>query len=345
MPPAIPRPTMRDVARLAGTSLKTVSRVVNDEVGVSPELTARVEEAVATLGFRPDERARRLRQSTPKTSTIGFILVDVANPFFSAILRGIEDVAAARNVLVLSGSTDRSIDRERQLIEAFVDRRVDGFIVAASDPAIASLLPEMERGTPVVFVDLEPDIEGAVDLVRSDHFGGGRTATAHLVDSGHRHIAFLGDDPRIFSARLRFDGYRAALADARIEPGQTVAGSFTADEWRSITVDLMTSDDDPPTALFTAQNFATMGAVHALHGLELQHRIGLVGFDDIEMAEVLDPGVTVVPQRPDLLGRSSAELLFDRLDGDTRPAEHIVLAQPIIERGSGEIRPTQATSG
>src|SRR5688572_1091770 len=123
------RPTLRDVAEHAGVSFKTVSRVVNDEGGVSPELSVRVESAIAQLGYRPDSRARHPRQGAAQTGTVGFLLSDVGNPFFSAILRGIDDVARERGALVLTGSTDGDRDRESQLVDAFVSRRVDGLIV------------------------------------------------------------------------------------------------------------------------------------------------------------------------------------------------------------------------
>ena len=174
------RPTMRDVADRAGVSFKTVSRVVNVEGGVSPDLVERVEAAVQALGYRPDGRARHLRQGGTTTGAIGFILVDVANPFFSSILRGIEEVARTHDTLVLAGSTDGAVAREDQLIEAFVSRRVDGLIIVPSGTGAGALQGELDRGTPVVFLDLEPS-DSAVDLVRSDHRGGAELATRHLL--------------------------------------------------------------------------------------------------------------------------------------------------------------------
>jgi LacI family transcriptional regulator len=331
---------MHDVARRAQVSLKTVSRVVNREPGVSPALTHRVEEAVAALGYRPDDRARRLRSSARQTGTIGFVLIDVANPFFSSLLRGIEDVARAKGYLVLSGSTDGATEREEQLIDAFLERRVDGLIVVPSGQAVETLLREIDRGSPLVLVDIELDTDAPIDLVRSDHYGGARLATQHLIDRGHRHIAFLGDDRSVFSAEQRLRGYEDTMRSAGLDPSleQKITGTHTADEWRTITHAIF-RQPHPPTALFTAQNFASMGAVAALHDLEIQHEIAVVGFDDIDLADAVDPGLTVVPQRPRELGQRAAELIFSRIEGSDSDVVREIVPHAIVARGSGEIAP------
>ncbi len=334
---------MHDVARRAGVSLKTVSRVVNGEGGVSPDFTRRVEAAVAELDYRPDDRARRLRQSAARTGTIGFVLADVANPFFSSILRGIEEVASARDYLVLAGSTDGSPTRERQLVERFIGRRVDGMVVIPSGGGDDLLRAEIERGSPVVLVDLDIEFEQSVDLVRSDHYGGARTATEHLLGHGHRNIAYLGDNPDIMSARHRLRGFADAMAAAGVEvpDHRILAGSHTDADWRVIGTDLLRSDSHI-TAVFTAQNLVTMGVVTALHDLGLQHEIAVVGFDDIDFAEVVEPAISVIPQKPKELGRQAAELLFGQIDGGSQPRQQIIVGHPLIERGSGEIAPNGA---
>jgi LacI family transcriptional regulator len=337
------RPTMRDVADRAGVSFKTVSRVVNDEGGVSDVLVARVEHAISALGYRPDERARHLRQTASRTGAIGFILVDVANAFFSSILRGIEEVARKHDYLVLAGSTDGLREREDQLVEAFVARRVDGLIVVPSGPGAGPLKAELERGTPVVFLDLE--LEGLnADLVRSDHRGGAAVATQHLQAHGHRDIAFFSDDPTIFSAGLRLQGYRDAMSEAGLEVDERriVHGRHTSEVWRCIIRDSLI-ETDRPTALFTAQNVITVGATQALHDLELHETIAHVGFDDIELADVVRPGISVVPQHPRDLGRRAAERLFARIEGLDEPPTQQVIGAAVVERGSGEIPPYRVT--
>lgn len=331
---------MHDVAREAGVSLKTVSRVVNGEGGVSPGFVARVETAIAELGYRPDDRARRLRRSASRTGTIGFVLVDVANPFFSALLRGIEEVARNRDYLVLAGSTDGSDTRESLLVERFIDRRVDGLIVVPSGRGDALLHAEIDRGSPVVLLDLEIETGHAVDLVRSDHFGGARRATEHLLNHGHREIAFMGDDVGIMSARHRLAGFRGAMAAAGIEvpEDRIISGTHTETEWCDIAADFFRTHPEV-TALFTAQNFVTVGAVSALHELGLQHSIALVGFDDVQFAGVVEPAISVIPQNPKDLGKKAAELLFSRIDGSGAPHTQMVIDHSLIERGSGEIPP------
>ena len=337
------RPTMRDVADRAGVSFKTVSRVVNEEGGVSEDLVSRVEQAIAALGYRPDDRARHLRQTASRTGAIGFILVDVANPFFSSILRGIEEVARKHDYLVLAGSTDGLREREDQLVEAFVARRVDGLVVVPSGPGAGPLQAELERGTPVVFLDLEPE-DLTVDLVRSDHRGGALLATRHLQAHGHRDIAFFGDDPSIFSAGLRLQGYRDAMVEAGlgVDERRVVHGRHSPEVWRQIIHDHLIGSDRP-TALFSAQNFITVGATQALHELELHETIAHIGFDDIVLADVVRPGISVVPQHPWELGRRAAERLFARIDGLDEPPTQQVIGTAVVARGSGEIPPCRMT--
>jgi LacI family transcriptional regulator len=333
---------MLDVAALADVSLKTVSRVVNGEQGVRPELIARVEQAVRELRYQPDERARHLRQLATRTAAIGFVMVDVANPFFSSILRGLEDVATVNNSLVFAGSSHGEAERQHRLIEAFVARRVDGLVVVTSGHDLGPLGEEINRGTPVVFLDLEPP-QHDCDMVRSDHFGGARAITEHLIAQGHRDIGFLGDDSTVSSAALRIDGFHEAMraAGLPVHSEWMRAHRLTPAEWEHLVTELM-SEPSRPTALVTAQNFVTLGAVRALHALGMQREVALIGFDDIESGDLVEPGISVVPQQPIALGRRAGEILFERLDGATYAPVHEVMSNVIIPRGSGEI-PALAT--
>lgn len=307
---------------------------------MSPELVSRVRTAVAELGYRPDDRARRLRMPQLRSNVIGFILVDVANPFFSSILRGIEDVARKRDCLVLSGSTDGDPERWDQLVSAFVARRVDGLIVVPEGSHLGPLEYEIERGTPLVFVDLDSPGTQRVDKVRSDHYNGAREATQHLLRVGHTEVAYFGSPLSMTSAKLRFDGFRDAMTSAGlpVSPHRRYTGTHTPSEWQSVTHEFFGSQHRP-TALFTAQNFATLGAIQALHGLGLRSTVAHVGFDDVELGAVVTPGLTVVPQFPLEIGRRATEILFDRIDGGTHDPVSEILPTTMIERGSGEIRP------
>lgn len=337
------RPTMNDVAHAAGVSLKTVSRVVNDEGGVSAPLVARVRSAVEELGYQPDLRARNLRGREAPPATIGFIQTSSANPFFSSIRDALEVAAAEYGCLILSGSSDADPERQAVLVDALLGRRVDGLVIvptADTDTAIAPPLQrEIERGTPVVFVDRDSD--AGVDVVLSDHKGGAATATAHLIARGHERIAFLGRGSRLQTTIARRSGFRSALEAGGIARASVehLAHVDVAPEDAETTVRTLMAlpEGDRPTAIFSSQNQLTKGAVKALHALGVHREVALVGFDDIEMADVIEPGVSVVAQDAQELGRSAAQLVFERLlDGRTEVSRRVVPVQ-LITRGSGEI--------
>ncbi|HNP70024.1 MAG TPA: LacI family DNA-binding transcriptional regulator [Kouleothrix sp.] len=331
-------PTMRDVAAIAGVSIKTVSRVINDEPGVSSELAERVQAAVKLLGYRHNSAASNLRRADGRTATIGLLLEDAANPLFSALHRAIEDVAWEHDTLVFAGSSDADPEREKKIVLALSSRRIDGIIVVPAIHDHSGLVYMQRLGRPIVFVDRLAALPDA-DSVTVDNRVGGSTAVAHLVAHGHRRIAFLGDLHSIWTAAERHLGYIEGLASAGIQLDphlvyQDIRGSVAAE---FATLDLLGSAN-PPTALFTAQNLITIGAIRALQRLELQHKVALVGFDDLELMDLLDPGVTVIAQNAAKLGRTAAELLFARLGGDRAPPQHVVVPTRLIARGSGEIR-------
>jgi LacI family transcriptional regulator, galactose operon repressor len=330
--------TMRDVAALAGVGLKTVSRVVNDEPNVSSETKERVERAIDALGFEPNHGAGSLRRVGGRTQTIGLILDAVDNPFSAAINRAVEIVAAARGTAVFAASSDDDTDRERELVAAFNRRRVDGLIITAYGPDQGYLQSVRERGTPLVFVDRVP--RGLLaDVALTDNVGWATVATEHLIDHGHQRIAFLGDDVSIPTARDRQRGYEQAMAAAGLEvlDGYSV-GDLTSAELAAAEVERLIERPDPPTALITAQNLITIGGVRALHRRGRQSEIALVGFDDLALAELLIPGITVIAQDPAGIGRVAAERLFARMDDDSAPAETITVPARLISRGSGELR-------
>ncbi len=331
------RPTMREVAALAGVSLKTVSRVINAEPAVSENVRSRVVAAIQRLDYRHNHAASSLRRSDRKSSTIGVLLEDVANPFSSALHREIEDVALQRGVLVLAGSSDEDEAREQQLIAAFTSRRVDGLIIVPASHDHSYLLSERRAGTSMVFVDRPPAFLDA-DSVLTDNQAGARHAVAHLVAHGHRRIGYLGDLMTITTAAERYRGYEEELAAAgiAIDP-QLVRLNVHGIEKADVAAVELLNRPQPPTALFTSQNLLTMGAGRALHRLDLHHRIALVGFDDVLLADLLEPGITVIAQDPSTMGRKAAAQLFRRIDGDRSPSVHLVVPTRLITRGSGEI--------
>lgn len=334
------RPTLKDVAAAADVSFKTVSRVINGERGVSEVLTDRVNAAIADLGYRPDHRARDLRRGSAVPATIGFVHAEMANPFFAAVQRGLEREAELHDCVILTGGSNGNVARQEALVTAFAARRVDGLVVVPSAdtspetcPALAS---ELKRGTPVVFVDREPDF--STDLVLSDHRGGAAAATAHLMGQGHTDIALIGTDS--FAGRERSKGYLDAHDNAGLKPFVRVTDVRTPEEAEKAVGELLDGPlETTPTAFFIAKNELTPGAVKALHARQVQHDIALVGFDDLAMADLIEPGISVVAQAEEQLGRTAGELLFTRLSGGRSEIERRVLPLRLIERGSGEIPP------
>ncbi|TDE40536.1 LacI family transcriptional regulator [Nonomuraea mesophila] len=319
---------MKDVASAAGVALKTVSRVVNGEPGVHPETAERVRAAIHRLGYSRNESARVLRRG--RTATIGLVIEDVADPFYSGLGRAVEEVVIDHGCLLLSGSSGEQPGRERELVETFCARRVDGLIVVPAGEDHTYLRSELEAGTPVVFADRPPGAGLDVDTVLADNVSGAGQAVRHLLGHGHSRIAFLGDNPAIFTAAQRLQGYRAALGglyDERLVSMRPPSLEAVRDDLAR-----MLALDDPPTAVFAGNGRYTVTVLRALAGRPL----ALVGFDDFELADLLQPGVTVVAQDPSWMGRVAAELLFRRLRGDVGPSEHIELPVRLIPRGSGE---------
>lgn len=330
---------MNDVAALAGVSLKTVSRVVNGVATVDPALTSKVQSAAAKLGYRPNLTASNLRRSDRRTSTIGMLIEDAANPFSAALMRAVEDVAHEREVRVLFASLDEDPDRERDLARELIDRRVDGLVIVPAGQDHSYLSEERNAGTCLVFVDREPKLLHA-DAVVSDNQRGSVNAVNHLLELGHRRIAFLGDRPMIATAAQRLAGYRHALEVAHVAVDeQLVRDGLSSVEAAMAAAGELMSLNDPPTAFFTSQNLATIGAARVLRTAGLQDAVAMVGFDDFPLADLLRPGISVIVQDGEGMGRLAAEILFRRLDGDTSPAATYTLPTELVLRGSGEIPP------
>lgn len=333
------RPTMKDVAALAGVSMKTVSRVINDEPMVSPDVATRVMSAVGQLNYQPDQRAGSLRRAGRKSETIGLVVSSVANPFAAAINRAVENTARARDIAVFASSIDDDPEREQPTVEALLRRRVDGLILTTVRKSQSYLLSEQAFGTPIVFVDREPAGVEA-DAVMSDHARGASTATRHLLDHGHTRIAYLGDLSTIQSARERRRGFLKELGVRGVPTADCpiVMDLHDAAAAERVTLQLLTGPE-PPTAIFSSQNLLTVGAIRALRSLAAHDSIALVGFDDLPLADLLEPGVTVIAQDPHRIGTLAANLLFARLDGNTEEPRNYIVETALIARGSGEILP------
>lgn len=331
------RPTMKDVAALAGVSIKTVSRVISDVPTVDPDMAARVRDAAAKLGYRPNLTASNLRRGDGRTNTIGLLLEDVSNPFSSALHRAVEDYFHDRGVLVLAGSLDEDPDRERELARSLINRRVDGLIIMPAARDHRWVVAEQQAGTSVVFIDRRP-VPLIADAVVIDNRASARTAVGHLLKTGRRRIAYLGDDLSIPTAHERFAGFQDAMtaADLEVEDQLVWHGLRTAEQAKAAATDLL-AQAQRPEGIFTSQNLVTIGMVEALHEAGLQDRVAAVGFDDVPLAAALQPGVTVMAQDPAAIGRLAAQRLVERMNGDSSPPTVHTVPTRLILRGSGEL--------
>ena len=338
---ASPRPhtTMKQVAALAGVGTKTVSRVVNSEPNVSPETARRVWEAVRALDYHVDMQAGSLRRAGGRTLTLGLLISSVDNPFAGGIHRAVETLCNQRGVAVIASSMDDDPQREIVAVNEFMRRRVDGLVLTTAAEDMRYLAPTLERGLPVVFVDRAPAGIKA-DVVASENRAAAASATRHLLERGHRRIALLVDRITIHTANERRKGFleelgRWGVPTADVHIATELHGAEDAER---VLLEMLASPR-PPTAVFSAQNLITIGALHALRKAGKEHSVALIGFDDLPLADLLVPAVTVVIQDAQEIGRTAAERVFRRLDGEDLPIEKLVIPTRLVERGSGEILP------
>jgi LacI family transcriptional regulator len=331
------RATIRDVAALAGVGTKTVSRVINDEANVSPQTRERVQRAVLALNFKPNQGAGALRRGDRKTLTLGLLVDAVDNPFSALINRAVETVAYRRDTAVLAASSDSDPDRERAMVDAFTRRRVDGLILSTITEDQGYLHVEREQGMPLVFIDRPPSGLLA-DAIITNNYEATVEATRHLISHGHRRIAHLGNETAASTSR-QF-GFTSATTEAGLADSSLQASNLRSEQEIYRAVQGLVHLDSPPTALFTSHYLVTLGAIRALHDLQLAQRIALIGFDDIALADLVRPAITVMAPNPTRLGTLAAERIFARLDGDTSPAQTVVVPAKLIPRGSGEISPS-----
>jgi LacI family transcriptional regulator len=322
-----------DVANAAGVSLRTASRVLNDDPRVAPDTRQRVQEAMIDLRFRPDEMARSLRAGTD--TAIGFVVESISDPFFAEVIDAVEQEMSRQGRSVLVTSTRRDHGRERDAIGRMMQRRISGLLLVPTGDDHSWLDP---RRVPVVLVD-RPAPGISADLVEIDDHRAAFDATAHLIGHGHRSIAYIGDTPAIPTSAARLRGYRDALAHHRIEADERLVNCDGATSRAAArAVSAMVNGARPPTAILSATTRASLGVVPALHAAG-RTDIALISFGDFPMADALRPAVTVVDHPGHEIGRAAAARLLDRLGKPALPVERIQVPARIIERGSGELRP------
>jgi LacI family transcriptional regulator len=328
-------PTLLDVAKRAGVSPMTVSRVVNGSGPVSPKLRSRVERALAETGYIPNTVARNLR--TRRTDAIALVLPDMTNPFFMTLAHGVEAAAREADISLLLANSDEREDEERRLVPMLLQRQVDGLLIVPAGTGEATVRLCREHGVPLVVVDRRPQAPG-VDVVRADAEGGAEELGRLLVSLGHRRVAVLSGPASVPTAVDRVAGFNRALVDeAGLPPPQVMYGAFSIESGHAMALSVVQASVRP-TALFAANNFIAIGVLHALEelGLRVPDDVAVVGFDDLPQAMVTFPFLTVAAQPALEMGRRAVAVLLDRLANPTGPARDVVLpTELVIRRSSG----------
>lgn len=328
--------TLRDVGRAAGVSAMTVSRVINGREGVDAETQRKVEEAIQALDYVPNRLARGLILA--KTQTLGLIVPDVVNPFFSPVVRGAETTARKAGYRLLLCNSEGDLRLEREYIEDLVSHRVEGLLLApANDRSRQSVSPLLRRDFPLVLIDRAlPDLD--CDLIVSDSAAGARRLVEHLVAVGHRDIAHVTDVDDTSTGRERLRGYREALEAAGIPYREELIFRTTVDQIGGYRATQQVLDlDHVPTAIFTVNNMTVVGAMQALRerGMTVPEDMALVCFDDVEHLAVLSPFLTVIDQPAETFGSLGAQLLLERISGKAgKRSRRIVLQNDLIVRQS-----------
>ncbi|MFF3876375.1 LacI family DNA-binding transcriptional regulator [Streptomyces sp. NPDC001978] len=327
--------TIQDVARAAGVSPATVSRVFNGG-NVTPARALSVQQAAAALGFAPNRLARSLR--TQRSSVIALIIPDIENPFFTSLARGVEDAAQRTSLSVVLCNSDEDTDKERRYLEVALGEQMAGVIVAAASQDETDLRPLIARGVPVVAVDRRPG-DAEVDAVSVDDRHGAEVATRHLLRAGYRRIACITGPEGASTSEERLAGYRAALRAARDEAATTGDmcvrhADFRVEGGRSAMRELLAMPE-PPDAVFVTNNLMTIGVLDALEEVgRTPPGVGVLSFGDVPWASLVRPSLTAVELPSYDLGRTAAELLLQRIDGTTSPLQTVVLRTQLQVRES-----------
>jgi LacI family transcriptional regulator, galactose operon repressor len=326
-----------DVAALAGVSAASVSRVMTGSRTVKPETRERVEQAVAELGYIPNQSARSLKLS--RSNLFACVIPDIANPFFPELVRGVEDIAIAQGYGTLLCNTDDDPLKEAAYLDLLAQRRIDGLIMIPSrdEEPPAGLHRLMDQGTPVVVIDrLLQGFEG--DSIMVDNRLGGMQAAQHLVELGHRRIAIINRSLDTSTARLRQDGYEEVLiSEALLDDSLVKLGSFTFEFGRDAARELLSSAPDArPTAILAGSDVLAISALQTVHeiGLQVPDDISIVGFDGIAMSQLMSPPLTTVKQPIYQMAHLAANLLVERARGTAKEDTTWRTLQPSLHVGA-----------
>ncbi len=331
--------TISDVAKRAGVSTMTVSRVINNSSYISQETRERVERVIDELGYVPNALARSLRFK--QTKTIALVLTDITNPFFTTLARGVEDVASEQGFSVIFCNTDESESEEAEYLNVLLQKQVDGILLVPACCEKDLIVSIQSRGSPVVLLDRR--IPGAkVDTVRCDSEQGAYQVVRHLLNLGHKRIAILAGPQSISTSVDRVAGYRRAMSEAGLDRNAQLVyhAGFTQEGGYQMTKQVL-ANRVRPTALFAGNNFIAMGIFRSLReaGLRVPDDLSVVAFDDLLVEFVMDPFLTVVAQPAYEMGRQATELLLTRLagEGPAEPQEIVLPIELIVRKSSAPI--------
>jgi LacI family transcriptional regulator len=324
--------TLRDVAQTAGVSMRTASRVLNDDPRVAVTTRRRVQDVMRDLRYTPDSMARSLRAGTD--ATIGLVVESVDDPFFSKLVAAVEMAASETDRSVLIASTRRDAERERNLVGQLIRRRVSGLLLAptASDH---SWLQPISLTTPVVLVD-RPAPGLVADLVGIDDQAATACAVDHLVSHGHRRIAYVGDHPDVPTSRARLAGYKETMALRGLDVSDELVHADCPDPRSAAQATHELLAEQAPTAIISAATRCSLGVVPVLHA-ERRTDVAVVGFGDFAMADTLQPGITVIDHPADSVGTAAVLRLTARLARPDQPVVTTHVPVQLIRRGSGEL--------
>lgn len=334
--------TLKDVARRARVSVSTAARALGGYGYVSPETRERVLRAARALDYRPNALARSMIKG--QTHTLGVVVSDSSNPFFAAVVRGIEDAALPHGYGIFLCNADEDPAKEAMYLDMLRQKRVDGVIVSPSDASSGALPGLLAAGVPVAQVDRRvPGL--AADAVVTDNRKGVHAAVQHLVRLGHRHIALIGGPSRLYTGRERTRAFREALRRAGLPVIRSwlLEGTFKVDSGYELAGRLL--DCSPrPTAVFVANNLMTVGTLLRFKeaGVRIPEDLAVVGFDDMDWAPILTPPLTAVAQPTYELGKVAATLLLERLQNPSLPPRLVVLPPRLVVRESCGARPKPA---
>lgn len=325
--------SIKDVAKRANVSTATVSRVLRNAGNVTEETKQRVLEAIEALNYQPNVLGRYLRRM--ETETVLVIVPDITNPFFSKVLRGIEAVALERGYQVLLGDTQNDVQLEEQYLNVLPQKQVDGMIFLTARTR-KELMEEMSRQFPIVLAC--EYLEGTdIPTVSIDNISSARKATEHLIGLGHRRIAHLTGPMDVILSRDRLRGYYQALAqhDIDVDASLVQEGDFSFESGYNVTLKLLALEK-PPTAIFAANDAMAIGAIKAVRhrGGRVPDDVAVVGFDDIQMASIFEPGVTTIAQPMFDIGKQAMKLLLQLIDGEEVERRQFVLPDRLVIRES-----------